>query len=217
MSAIAKRAGYKGVSSIQRYFDPAQFTKEYLRFDIAERFARALVDEGNPRITRSEVLILAGPAAGVNPISTSANAIKVQVVGAIQAGVWREGLEWPPDEQYAISVNIDPRYPIARYTGLEVRGTSMNKTYTEGTVLVCISAIEHRVEPKSGQNVIVRRRNRQGEFEHTVKELEILDNGDLLLWPRSDDPAYKKALGWHPGDVEEQDDLLVTGIVIRAV
>ncbi len=144
-----------------------------------------------------------------------ANAIRVQVVGAIQAGEWRADLEWSPDEQYEITVNIDPRYPIARYTGLEVRGRSMNKIYTEGTVLVCISAIEQRVEPKSGEIVIVRRRNRNGEFEHTVKQLEILDDGQHLLWPRSDDPAYTEALEWHPGD--EQDDLLVTGIVIRAV
>ena len=162
---------------------------------------------------------LHNPAPSPEPDFTSAkaNAIKVQVVGAIQAGVWRTGLEWPPDEQYAISVSIDPRYPIARYTGLEVRGTSMNKIYSDGTVLVCISAIEQRVEPKSGENVIVRRRNRHGEFEYTVKELEILDSGHRLLWPRSDDPAYTEALEWHPGDVDEQDDLLVTGIVIRAV
>ncbi len=184
-------------------------------------FVKSLIPIFEPRGIRPERLLrLAGVTGELSEASfqrpNKPNTIQVSVIGAIQAGVWREALEWAPDEQYTITVNIDPRYPIARYTGLEVRGTSMNKTYTEGTVLVCISAIEQRVEPESGENVIVRRRDQHGMFEYTVKELEIRD-GRRLLWPRSDDPAYDKALEWHPSDVDAQDDLLVTGIVIKPV
>ncbi len=63
LSELATKARFKGASSIQRYFDPTMFTKKYLGFDVAERFADALANMGDPPITRGEVLALAGPAA----------------------------------------------------------------------------------------------------------------------------------------------------------
>ncbi len=140
---------------------------------------------------------------------------EVEVVGFVQAGVWAETNEWAPDEQYSVTVKCSLAFPDAALTGLEVRGSSMNKVYKEGTVLICISAIEQRVEPVSGQNVIVQRRDKYGLMEATVKELEIRADGQRFLWPRSDDPDYTVPLKWQ--ETGADNDILVSGIVIQSI
>lgn len=57
MEELAKAAGYRGASSIQRYENPQDFKEEYLPPKVARKLAPAFEDRGVPA---EEVLALAG-------------------------------------------------------------------------------------------------------------------------------------------------------------
>lgn len=61
LRAIAAAAGYKGASSIQRYFS-ADYDSEYLPPDVAERLAKVFAGKGRPAIMADEVTDLAAYA-----------------------------------------------------------------------------------------------------------------------------------------------------------
>ena len=60
LSEIARRAGYRGPSSVQMMFSP-DYTVHPLNATIAERLAYALQGEGNPPIHSDEIFALARP------------------------------------------------------------------------------------------------------------------------------------------------------------
>jgi SOS-response transcriptional repressor LexA len=144
----------------------------------------------------------------------------VKVIGAVQAGDWREAIEWPDDEQSYVYANVDPYFVGMTIFALQVRGSSMNRLYPEGTVLICASTVElpQGFVFESGDKVIVRRRDRSGLYEATVKEYVVQPDGTVFLWPRSDDPNHQQpwALpnGAEPHD--ESDDLRIIGLVINS-
>lgn len=59
LDTIADDAGYRGRSSVQRFFHP-DYDEKYLPLSVARKLAKALVGKGNPVITESELLALAG-------------------------------------------------------------------------------------------------------------------------------------------------------------
>jgi hypothetical protein len=61
LRAIAAAAGYKGASSIQRYFS-ADYDSEYLPPEVAERLAKVFMGKGRPAIMADEVTDLAAYA-----------------------------------------------------------------------------------------------------------------------------------------------------------
>lgn len=127
------------------------------------------------------------------------------VLGAVQAGYWREALEWPEDEWFPIIFPADRRYRDVRRFGLMVRGPSMNLVYPEGATLVCVRFEDLGRGPRHGERVICQRRNREGFVEATVKEF-VLQGGEAWLWPRSDHPEYQVPYRLSPpgsGDGEE--------------
>lgn len=58
LGKIAKAAGYKSASSVQRYFSE-DYDAPYLPPEIAERFVKAFVGKGRPAITATEIVSLA--------------------------------------------------------------------------------------------------------------------------------------------------------------
>lgn len=116
---------------------------------------------------------------------------KIQVRGAVQAGAWRESVEWPLDDWFSVTVPEDERYPTARVFGLQVRGSSMDRYYPEGTIVLAISFFDVGRPPQPGERVVVLRRSPTGEFEATLKEYETDRQGRHLLWPRSTDPEFQ--------------------------
>ncbi|MEJ0017497.1 MAG: S24 family peptidase [Acetobacteraceae bacterium] len=120
----------------------------------------------------------------------------ITVRGAVQAGVWRSALEWPEDERFNVTVPTDDRYPagIPRF-GLLVRGSSMDKLYPEGTIVVVIPLGDLGRTPNDGERVVVLRRDRKtGEYEATLKEFGKDQRGRILLWPRSSDPEFQSPI-----------------------
>jgi SOS-response transcriptional repressor LexA len=129
----------------------------------------------------------------------------VKIIGFVQAGVWRESVECPVDEQSYVYADID--HPLAGINlfALRVIGPSMNRLYPEGTVLICAKAGEfgEGFAFRSEDKVIVQRRNQDGLFETTVKEYVIQPDGRRFLWPRSDDPDHQQP--WPVPDGEPDD------------
>ncbi|PZP12606.1 MAG: hypothetical protein DI607_09345 [Sphingomonas hengshuiensis] len=150
--------------------------------------------------------------AASRPFLRPANVSGINVRGAVQAGVWKESLEWDEGEWYSAPMpSEDPRYPGIPLFGLEVRGPSMNKVFPHGTILACIHLIHHPVHVEPGRYVIAEQVNDRGEFESTVKQLRLDENGVTWLWPCSDDPMYQTPLKVNGGTA-----CRITALVVRS-
>jgi transcriptional regulator with XRE-family HTH domain len=157
-----------------------------------------------------------------NGISNLTGTMLISVKGEVQAGVFREAVEWGPEEQQALAIPIGVPYSDKPLQGLKVVGPSMNLWYPEGSYVVILPTIHLSAGwvPSTGQHVIVQRANDWGELEFTVKEVAY-EGDDLLLWPRSSDPAFQKAWRLSPPTTRDPDDheekIRITGLVVWSV
>lgn len=155
----------------------------------------------------------------------------VMVRGEVEAGVWREAYEWPGDEWQPITVPTGGPYDPKDLFALRVRGSSMDKRYPEGSMVVCVPLWRVGRQPRNGEDVVVERHDATGKVEATVKELEIKPDGKLLLWPRSSHPRYQTpfelpadGLPWglqdgpatyvHDGLAEQVSEIRVIALVV---
>jgi transcriptional regulator with XRE-family HTH domain len=147
--------------------------------------------------------------------------IDVPVVGQVQAGVWKEALEWPPEERFAVKVPANPRFGTAvPLFALLVGGPSMNELYPDGSVVICASLTHWGKDPESGDKVVVERRHDSSEeFEATVKELRRHADGSWWLWPRSTDPLFQEPWKLRGADSDNggREDLRITAIVTSSL
>ena len=149
-----------------------------------------------------------GEPEGVRPVDVSG----IMVRGFVQAGYWRESAELPSDDWYMVPMpSEDPRYPGIKLFGLEVRGTSMNKVFPEGTIIACISLIDNPMKIPDGRYVVMQRTTPGGEVEMTVKQLQRDQSGRPWLWPRSDDPEHQT-----PVQADFGDELRIVALVVRS-
>lgn len=140
----------------------------------------------------------------------------VRVVGAVEAGSFKEAIEWPPSEHYAVPSLQFKQFLYDPKFALEVRGTSMDLLYPEGTILICVPLVHVDRNPVPGERVVVRRRMPNGLIEATVKELQLDREGNAWLWPRSSDPSHQQPLPFtSPGN--EEEDIAVTALVIGSL
>lgn len=113
----------------------------------------------------------------------------IMVAGHIEAGAFREAVEWDESRWYAVDVPIPARFR-SRAKALEVRGPSMNKEYPEGSVVVWVDQLDFR-PAKDGDHVVVYAYAKDDTIEATVKELRVTD-GRHWLWPMSHDPDHQQ-------------------------
>jgi len=130
------------------------------------------------------------------------NLKRIEVLGDVRAGAWRNALEFEEEDKEILSVPAPPRA-----FSLIARGESMNERYPDGTYLICLPIIEFD-EIKDGAGVIVHRSNAEGLWEATVKEYRLKD-GKAYLWPRSDHPDHQNPLLYENGESVE-----ITAIVV---
>ncbi|KXV17116.1 LexA family protein [Gluconobacter oxydans] len=160
----------------------------------------------------SLVEVLEGRTSTVAPIHTT----QIEVRGDVQAGVWREAIEWPAVDRYAITVPIDTAYRGFHRYGLKVCGQSMNKVFPEGSVVVVINFGDLGRMPKTGDFVVaVQRCSKTDQFEATVKAVQIRDDGTVILWPQSWDPAFQTPVVLPPHD--GSDNAGVPDVAIQAL
>ena len=124
----------------------------------------------------------------------------IYIKGEVRAGHWTSAQETPRDEQEHIYAPA-PTHIYPGLYGLKVVGPSMDKLFPDGTILMVAPIYEYFGAIKTGLFVIVQR-TRGGQFETTVKQLEIAD-GQYWLWPRSKHPEFQSPIevpapeDWH--------------------
>lgn len=123
----------------------------------------------------------------------------IPVIGEVQAGVWKEAVQFEVEDQYTIEVGQVGG--LADAYGLLVIGDSMDLIYPPGTIII-VSPLGTR-PLKNGDKVVVQRKLRTGQIEATVKELEII-NGIAKLWPRSKNPKFQEPVNIHWPYEDEQ-------------
>lgn len=145
-----------------------------------------------------------GPAWSAAPAAS-----ELTVGRAVQAGAWLEvnALDQREPERYPAAP--DPRYPRARQWLSPVLGDSMNALtkggapagILQGDLVHLVDAIDIDYRPTSGDVVCVERSRFSGrEREVTLKQIEVLPDGAIELWPRSTNPAFAHPVPYHPDE-----------------
>lgn len=115
---------------------------------------------------------------------------RIEVIGQIQAGHWVAGFDWPENRIYEVGIpdRIDLREDVLY--GAEVVGTSMNRVYPPGTVLILRRGFLGRHELRNGRRYHVEMQRADGLVEHTVKRIATRPDGSLWMIPESTDPEF---------------------------
>jgi SOS-response transcriptional repressor LexA len=145
-----------------------------------------------------------------------------RVIGEVEAGVFKDALEYEPADQFDIWVPVDPRYRRMNRAALKVRGPSMNLLYPDGSFVIVVPTIElgEDWKPRSGQRVVVQRSNEIGQIEATLKEILIDSDGTYWLVPKSSHPGFTTAwrmpdpTDWNGDHDEDADGIRITGLVV---
>lgn len=133
--------------------------------------------------------------------------VDLYVKGFVQAGMYREAIEWPPVDWFTIRVPRNDRFPGAEQFGLEVRGSSMDRLFPAGTIVVVVRYMDIGRLPVNGERVIAMRRTPGStELEATIKEYEVTPAGLHVLWPRSTDPEFQQPFVLAKPEVEISDE-----------
>jgi len=143
-------------------------------------------------------------------VGPAPNVRMVKVVGFVQAGHYDEAWELPEEDIYEVPIPADPRLHNYSLLAVETRGTSMNRRYPEGTILVFSSAIQTHEDLKPGRRYIIERERADGTREATVKLLWLDKGGKPWLLPESDDPLFQAPIAL---DGDEGDTIRVLGQV----
>lgn len=135
----------------------------------------------------------------------------IWVAGHVEAGAFREAVEWDRSRWYSVDVPVPDRFRrIAK--ALEVRGSSMDLEYRPGAILVWVDFLDFR-PPRNEDHVIVYSQHKDGLIEATVKELRVSEDGKRWLWPRSTKPEHQAPIDCdNPPDGIESIE--VKGIVV---
>lgn len=132
----------------------------------------------------------------------------IEVVGEVQAGVWRTALELPQEERVTLPVAGVPGYGAVKLVGLRVIGSSMDLLYPDGSFVIVASASDTDV--RHGDRVVVYRS--QGELqEASIKEVRVEEVGRVALWPRSSSPEHQEPIYL---DDEEQGGPEIAYVVV---
>lgn len=159
---------------------------------------------------------LLGKGSAVEPVHTT----QIEVRGDVQAGVWREAIEWPQADWYAITVPLDVAFAGLHRYGLLVKGDSMDKVFPDGSIAVVINLVDLGRMPKTGEiAVVVQRSKTSNEFEATVKAVQVLDSGEIILWPQSTNPDFATPVRIKPGECDHDagmPDVFIQALVVAS-
>lgn len=141
--------------------------------------------------TTVDDLLAAGGIDQVTAVGRTPRIMFSKVVGEVEAGAWREALEWPDDRQFEIPLLKIAKYPDARTYGLRLAGDSMDRFYPlPNTIVICIPFLDIERGPLPGE-VVIAQRQRHDLFEASCKVFA--QSADAAyLEPRSTNPAHQR-------------------------
>lgn len=137
----------------------------------------------------------------------------VRIVGEVQAGEWRESIEWPEDDQYEFPIAAGFDLPKYNMKGFVVRGESMNRVYPDGSFVFVADLMTNPIEPRHGDIVLVDRRNKRGEHEASLKRMQVQPTGEVWLCPESTSLHHQQPLSLQR-DKDESFDVRISGVVV---
>ncbi len=141
---------------------------------------------------------------------------QVPIVGKVEAGVFREVVEYDDEEPRMIFVEQDPDFPDARVFSLEVVGDSMNAAdppMPSGSFAVCVDFDETGLPIEDGMLVAIERTLDGGlAREWTVKQVEFFEDR-TEYHPRSTNPKHKPIVVPHNTDTDDGMTVRVMGLV----
>jgi len=145
--------------------------------------------------------------------SFSSEGEPTRIIGAVEAGVFREAFEIPIEDQDTLPIGSE-RYGPDCFC-LEVRGDSMDRRFPDGSLLIC-RPFDAEAEPLPDQKFVVamRRDARTDQVEATVKRLVKLASRDnYVLMPESTNPLHA------PLPLEDLGEfsVYITAVVLAAV
>ncbi len=182
------------------------------------RWERNVQKPGAGHIIRMAELAGVSPQQflGIAAPGGSAADRRVRVIGSLQAGDWREALEWPTEEQYEVPAPLPQDLQDRELIGFEIHGPSMNQVYPDGSVVYVEPLFSLGREPKSGERVAVQRVSADGTYEATCKEYVVGPDGHAWLWPRSNDPQHQTPIPFVDGRRRTRE-VLIIGVVRAAL
>lgn len=146
--------------------------------------------------------------------------VYIKVVGAVEAGAFREQCEWPEHQQYEVRA-LQTDYPELQRFGLVVVGYSMDKLFAPGVVLDCLRlpfSGESPIVPTPGQ-IVIAQHNRGDLCEMTCKRLGRDPDGQWFLMPESTRPEHQERIpiGSPDENYALDDGIVIVGIVNAAI
>lgn len=147
-------------------------------------------------------------------ISASAGTRQVEVICNIQAGYWSDATEWDDERRYDVVIPDDPEFRGKELIGGEIKGSSMNKRYPDGSVVIITNFYKNPEELMPGKRYVVERERADGMRETTVKTLAKDDYDKFWLMPESTDPHHQTPLEINGDDGET---IRILGKVVYAV
>ena len=127
----------------------------------------------------------------VQPMTNKPAASKdVKLLGAVEAGVFREAFELAVEDQ--LTLPVPGNLYGDNLFGLEVRGDSMDRKFPPGTVLLCEPFNdEHDQLPEDQYVIASRRHSHTDQVEVTVKRLvRTASKDNYVLMPESNNPQH---------------------------
>lgn len=141
---------------------------------------------------------------------------RVQVIGEVEAGVWKDAMEWDADDRFPVVIpGIKHRSGLELFA-LRVRGPSMNRVFPDGAIVVVVRTVAV-ADPRSGDFVVVQRRRDDGTIEATLKQLEIDETGHHWAWPRSTSPTHQSPIALSACDDGQTEEIEILGVVVASI
>lgn len=182
--------------------------------DLMKVDARKPTLQAAASVCRALCLDISTVVKGVQPANDADEWL--DVCQAVQAGAWREQLEWAPDDCY--QVRVGPPVVEGERSGFVVEGRSMDRIFTPGMTLECVKVIGSGLVPKDDDYVIVERK--RGDLrELTCKRLSLRPDGNFELVAESTLAEFAEPLFIGRPDFhapEEGQEITVVAIVVRA-
>ncbi|MGR3839714.1 MAG: LexA family protein [Cognatishimia sp.] len=186
-----KAAGYESASAATRAFGWNQST--YIQHENGKRnVPRSKITQYARTFRVSAGWLLSGEGKGPAGSADKRRLRfqEVQIIGAVQAGAWREVMEWDLADQYAEYVPESRRYPGLPRFGLEVAGDSMDQKFDDGWKVICVRFSDLGRSPRDKDYIVCQRVDPSGAIEATLKRLNIREDGAMWLLPESTNPEY---------------------------
>lgn len=135
----------------------------------------------------------------------------VDVITRVQAGAWQSAVEWDDSDRYPVPAVLPKVWDNVPLHAAEVEGGSMNMFYPDGSIVFIAPLDSVPGGLKNGQHVVVVKQE-HGEYEVTLKEYVIDEQGKKWLWPRSTMPEHQA-----PVQYSRSSEIEIRGVVVGAM